>query len=247
MHQSWLARVALGIVSLSVSPAYAAEVAPLGLPGLPALRFVAPTRPVASIISDRWQSEDSRERVGEAGRVMEWLGIRPGMVVADIGAGSGYYTVRLAAQVGPSGRVLAQDVMPDYLRRLQERVAKAGLANVSVGLGEFHDARLPQGAADVALMIHMYHEIGQPFALLANLVPQLKAGGRLGIVDVDDVTERHGTPLGLLECELGAVGYRRVGLHWLLVAPPRSEYLAVFEPPSVPPAPESVRACPVGR
>ena len=158
----------------------AADATFLGPPGLPAARFLAPTRPVASIISDRWQSEDSRERVGEASRVMEWLGIRPGMVVADIGAGSGYYTVRLAAQVGPSGRVLAQDVMPAYLAGLQERVRKAGLANVSVGLGEFHDARLPQGAVDVALMIHMYHEISQPFALLANLVPQLKAGGGSG-------------------------------------------------------------------
>ena len=119
----------------------------------------------------------------------------------------------------------------------------AGLANVAVGLGEFGDPRLPAGSVDVALMIHMYHEIGEPFALLANLVPDLRPGGRLGIVDVDDATERHGTPRALLDCELKAAGYRPVAFHWLLVQPPRSEYLAVFEPPATPPAPQSIRAC----
>ena len=225
----------------------AAEIGPLGPPGLPASRFPVPARPVAPIVSDRWRGEDDRERVGEAARVIDWLGIRPGMTVADIGAGSGYYTVRLSAQVGGGGRVLAQDVVPDYLKLLQNRVTRAGLTNVSVGLGEFGDPRLPQRSVDVAVMIHMYHEIGQPFALLANLAPQFRSGGQLGIVDVDDVTERHGTPRALLECELKAVGYRPVAFHWLLVQPPRSEYLAVFEPPLVPPAPESIRACPTSR
>ena len=232
--------------SCLVQSGCAAEIAPLGPPGLSASQFPKPTRPVAPIVSDRWRGEDERERVGEAARVMEWLGIRPGMTVADIGAGSGYYTIRLAAQVGPGGRVLAQDVVPDYLKRLQDRVAKAGLANVTVGLGEFGDPRLPARSVDVALMIHMYHEIGEPFALLANLAPDLRSGGRLGIVDVDDATERHGTPRALLECELAAVGYRPVAFHWLLVQPPRSEYLAIFEPPTTPPTPDKIPACPAG-
>lgn len=237
---------ALGLLLLSCCPAHsgrAAEIAPLGPPGLSANHFPKPTRPVAPIVSDRWRGEDERERVGEAVRVMEWLDLRPGMTVADIGAGSGYYTIRLAAQVGPNGRVLAQDVIPDYLKRLQDRVAQAGLANVRVGLGELGDPRLPRNSVDVALMIHMYHEIEQPFALLANLTPNLRPGGRLGIVDVDDATERHGTPRALLECELAAVGYRPVAFHWLLVQPPRSEYLAIFEPPATPLPPESVHAC----
>ena len=92
-------------------------------------------------------------------------------------------------------------------------------------------------------MIHMDHEIGQPFALLTNLVTQLRPGARLGIVDVDDVTERHGTPRALLDCELAAVGYRPVAFHWLLVQPPRSEYLAIFEPPALPRGPNTIRAC----
>ena len=199
--------LAAALMLLSVHSAVAAEIAPLGPPGQPATLFPAPSRPVAPIVSDRWRAEDERERVGEAARVMEWLGIRPGMTVADIGAGSGYYTIRLAAQVGPTGQVLAQDVVPDYLRRLQDRVAN--LSNVAVGLGEYGDPRLPRHSIDVAIMIHMYHEIAQPYALLANLTPAFQPGGLLGIVDVDDVTERHGTPRALLDCELANAGYRQ--------------------------------------
>jgi len=224
--------------------AHAAEIGPLGPPGQDASRFPTPTRPVAPVVSDRWRAEDERERVGEAARVIAWLGIKPGMTVADLGAGSGYYTIRLAAQVGPTGRVLAQDVMPDYLTRLQNRVTRAGLTNVSVGLGDPGDPRLPSNSADAAVLIHMYHEIQQPFALLANLVPALRPGARIGIVDVDDATERHGTPRATLACELTAAGYHQTAFHWLLTAPPRSEYLAIFEPPATPPSPETIHACP---
>jgi len=90
----------------------------------------------------------------------------------------------------------------------------------------------------------LYHEVQQPFALLANLVPAIRPGGRVGIVDVDDATERHGTPRALLMCEFAALGYKPVAFHWLLEQPPRSEYLAVFEPPATAPAPGSVRPCP---
>ena len=236
----------LGLVLLSAGigdKAVAAEIEALGPPGVASARFPAPTRPVAPIVSDRWRAEDERERLGEAASVIAWLGIRPGMSVADLGAGSGYYTVRLAAQVGPHGRVLAQDVVPDYVAELQRRVTKANLVNVSVGIGDPGDPRLPRRSVDAAVMIHMYHEIQQPFALLANLVPAFRPGARLGVVDVDDATERHGTPRVLLDCELAAVGYKQVAFHWLLQQPPRSEYFAVFAPPDTLPSPESIRAC----
>lgn len=229
---------------LFATGAGAREAAPfLGPPGLPAARYPLPVRPVAPVVSDRWRDEDSRERVGEAAHVIDWLGLHAGMAVADIGAGSGYYTVRLAAAVGPDGHVFAQDVVPQYVEALRTRVAAAGLDNVAVGLGEPGDPRLPPRSVDVAVMVHMYHEIAQPFALLANLAPSIRAGGRLGIVDVDDATERHGTPRALLDCELAASGYRRVAFHWLLVQPPRSEYLAVFEPPASPADPASIVPC----
>ena len=242
-----LRSLALALSLLASLPAAEARtepaLGPLGPAGIAAERFPPALRPVAPVVSDRWRGEDERERVGEATSVMEGLGVRAGMTVADIGAGSGYYTMRLAARVGPAGRVLAQDVMPAYLAGLRDRVSRAPLANIVVGLGEAGDPRLPPASVDAALLIHMYHEIGQPFALMANLVPALRPGARVGIVDVDDATERHGTPLALLDCELAAVGYRRVGFRWLVVQPPRSEYLAVYAPPAASPTPETVRPC----
>ncbi len=228
------------LLALALAPTLALA-QPLGPPGTPAARFPAPIRPVAPVVSDRWRAEDERERVGEAAHVLDWLDVRPGQTAADIGAGSGYYTVRLAARVGPNGRVLAQDVMPDYVAELRDRTAS--LRNVSVGLGDPGDPRLPPRSTDVALMIHMYHEVQAPYALLANLAPALRPGARLGIVDVDDATPRHGTPRALLECELSAAGYRETAFHWLLVQPPRSEYLAVFAPPATPPAPDAIHPC----
>ena len=248
MHTHRAVILASSLLLLGCSTVYGGQTGPdlaaLGPPGIAADRFARAARPVAPVVSDRWRAEDERERAGEAVRVMDWLGIGPGMTVADIGAGSGYYTVRLAGRVGPQGRVLAQDVMPDYLVRLRGRVQQERLSNVSVGLGEPGDPRLPPRSTDVALLIHMYHEIDQPFALLANLAPTLRPGGRIGIVDVDDITIRHGTPRALLACELAAAGYRQVAFHWLLVQPPRSEYLAVYEPPTSAPTPESVKPCP---
>ena len=221
-----------------LAPAHAQS--PLGPPGLPAARFPLPARPVASIISDRWATEDQRERVGEAAKVMEFLQIRPGMVVADIGAGSGYYTARLSPRVGPTGRVLAQDVVPSYLAALQRRVQREGLDNVTVSLGDAHDPRLPANSVDLALLVHMYHEIEQPFGLLHNLLPALRPGARVAILDTTRPTQYHGTPLPLLDCELAAVGYRRVAT---LPLENGAEYLAVFEPPARAPDPAGIRPC----
>ena len=231
---AWLAGA---LLCLGAASAAAQQVAP---PGIPADRFPKPLRPVAGIVSDQWSSEDTRERVGEAARVMQLLGIRPGMAVADIGAGSGYYTVRLSQRVGPAGRVFAEDIKPDYLAGLQRRVAAEGLGNVTLALGEAHDPRLPPASVDVALLIHMYHEIDQPFGLLVNLLPALRPGARVAILDADRVTSRHGTPPALLECELRAVGFRQVAFHPLEGG---ATFLAVFAPPPQAPAPASIVPC----
>ena len=208
-------------------------------PGLPADRFPLPARPVASIISDRWATEDTRERVGEATTVMDLLQIRPGMAVADIGAGSGYYTVRLAPRVGPAGRVFAQDIVPEYLAGLRRRVTAEGLTNVTVVQGEAHDPLLPPASVDVALLVHMYHEISQPFGLLANLVPALRPGAVVAILDANRPTPQHGTPPSLLECELRSVGFRQVAFHPMEGG---ASYLAVFAPPAT--VPGRIERCP---
>lgn len=217
-------------------------VQPLGPAGVPAESFPAPSRPVASIVTDTWSNEAARDTAREAQRVMDLLEVRPGMTVADVGAGSGYYTVRLSPRVGARGRVIAQDIIPRYLEQLRGRVQRAALQNVTLALGEPHDPRLPPATADLVLLVHMYHEVGQPYAFLYNLRPALRPGGRVAVVDLDRPTSRHGTPVSLLRCELAAAGYQPAGFHDLGGG---SGYLAVFRPTAgPPPRPGAIRPCP---
>ena len=219
----------------------------LAPPGAPASAFPAPGRPVAGIVTDTWHDEQSRDRAGEAERVMNLLGVKPGIAVADIGAGSGYYTVRLARRVAPTGHVCAEDVVPDYLERLAQRVRSEGLTGtVTLVRGEPHDPRLPPGSLDLALLVHMYHEVQQPYGLLWNLRPALKPGAKVGIIDARKQTQVHGTPPDLLRCELAAVGYQQTAFYDLQ----EGTYLAVFTPPSPgsgPASPAAIRPCTQGR
>ena len=111
--------------------------------GTPAAAFPNPDRPVAGIVSPIWHDEKERDGAGEPRQLVRLLGIKSGMTVADIGAGSGYYVVRLSPIVGPHGRIIAEDVIPDYLQGLRSRVRDLGLQNVVISLGEPHDPRLP--------------------------------------------------------------------------------------------------------
>jgi ubiquinone/menaquinone biosynthesis C-methylase UbiE len=204
------------------------------------LRFPAPDRPVASIISSAYSSEDKRDAAGEADRVMDRLAIAPGVRVADIGAGDGYYAVRLAKRLGPEATVLATDVEPRHLERLRARLAREGVVGVTVLQGLPRDPGLPPGSIDVAILSHVYHEIANPYEFLYRLQPALRPGGRIGIIDMDRATRDHGTPPALLRCELAAVGYREVELVSLA---PAEGYLAVFTPPMQLPTGESIAPC----
>ena len=213
--------------------------------GPPAVRaedptFPAPARPVAGIISPERSNERTRDQHGEAERVMSRLGIEPGVRVADIGAGAGYYTVRLARRLGPGTRIYGQDVTASYLKQLEARLRKEKIETVTLVLGAPRDPRLPQASIDVAILAHVYHEIENPFEFLHRLWPALAPGARVAVVDVDRPTERHGTPPALLRCELAAVGYREVDF---LDLTPAEGYLAVFAPPAVRPPVESIRPC----
>ncbi|MBU6166454.1 MAG: methyltransferase domain-containing protein [Alphaproteobacteria bacterium] len=196
-----------------------------------------PARPVAPIVSQSWGEEALRDRVGEAGDVIRIAGIRPGMAVADIGTGGGYYVLRVAPLVGPQGRVYAQDLSASALEQVRQRVRNAGLRNVRYVQGRQTSARLPAASVDVVLMVHMYHEIEQPYLLLDRLRASLRPGGRIVIVDLDRPSEAHGMPKALLVCEVKAVGYELVG-----VTDIAQGYVAVFRP-GVRPDPASVRAC----
>ena len=203
-------------------------------------RFPKADRPVAPITSSRWSTEEARDRVREAERVMAMAGVTPGMTVADIGAGEGYYTVRLAAQVGEKGRVVAQDVVPEVRDKLAERVLREQLDNVSVKLGGPADPKLPENSFDRVFLVHMYHEIAQPLEFLWRLWPALRTGGRVIIVDAERKTADHGTPIKLLECELKAAGYRKVEHRPL---PQNAVYFAAFEREAARPEPEAIKPC----
>ena len=220
-----LARAVTLLVALGATHAYATDIGYLAPPGFPATEFPSPQRPVAQIVSPSRSAEEHRDSLNEAGEIARLLELKPGMTVGDIGAGSGYHTVRLSPLVGS---VVAEDVTRNYLIELAKRTERLKLTNVKFALGEPHDPRLPASSLDAALLAHMYHEIAQPYAFLCNLVPALKPGARVGIVDLERPTSEHGTPIELLRCELSAVGYREIATHQLAGD---GGYLAVFSPP----------------
>ena len=202
--------------------------------------FPAADRPVAHIVSARWSNEEARDRVNEAGEVMSKAGIAKGMTVADIGAGEGYYTIRLASRVGKDGRVLAEDIVASVRDTLAERVAREDLENVSVRLGTPDDPKLPDASFDRVLMVHMYHEIAQPYEFLWRLRPSLKPDGLVVVVDANRQTQNHGTPPALLRCEFAAVGYRQVSMSDM---PSAGGYLATFRAVGPRPEPEAIKPC----
>ncbi len=223
-----LVRAVTLVVALGSTRAYAADIGYLAPPGSPAKEFPSPRRPVAPIATLSRSAEEHRDSLNEAGEVARLLELKPGMTVSDIGAGSGYYTVRLSHLVGPSGSIVAQDVMWDYLIELRRRTERLGLINVTFAKGEPHDPRLPTSSLDAVILGHMYHEIAHPYAFLYNLAPAMKPGTRIGIVDFERPTSKHGTPIELLRCELTAVGYGEIATYQLAGD---GGYLAVFVPP----------------
>jgi len=217
----------------------------LGVIGVAAIAaaagFPAPGRPVAGIISPIFSDEATRDRHREAERVMDALEIKPGVRVADIGAGTGYYTARVARRLGVGAEVYAEDIKPEYLEQLRARLEREAIRGVKLVLGRAGDPMLPRDSIDVAILSHVYHEIENPFEFLFHLHPALAPGARVGVVDVDRPTQEHGTPPALLRCEMAAVGYRQIGFVSLA---PAEGYLATYVAPARLPAVDAIKPCP---
>ena len=205
-----------------------------------AREFPQPDRPVSDLGSNEFSTETARDNRGEAEAVMDMAGIKPGMTVADIGAGEGYYTVRLAERVGSQGRVLAQDIDREALDRLGARVERERLDNVSIKLGEGDDPRLPADSFDRVFLVHMYHEVREPYAFLWRLWPALRKGGQVVVVDVDRPTDQHGIAPLLLACEFKAAGFRLVAFR---DAPELAGYYAQFKAAANRPEPGAIKPC----
>ena len=169
---TWGAAALVLLLGLSTGPARAQD-----RPG--SVAYPAPDRPVAGIISPEYSDEKTRDSRREAGRVFDRLAVRPGQRVADIGAGLGYYTVRLARRLGPGATIYATDVTPAYLERLKERLAREGIAGVRIILGGARDPRLPPDSVDVAILSHVYHEIENPYEFLYRLHGALALAARV--------------------------------------------------------------------
>jgi ubiquinone/menaquinone biosynthesis C-methylase UbiE len=130
-----------------------------------------------------WLDRAERDVEEEPDRALDVLKIEKGSTVADIGAGSGYMTVKLAKKVGPQGRVYANDIQPAMLELLNKRMTKSKIANVSVVLGMQDDPRLPAETLDLVLMVDVYHELSQPQLMLRHIRASLKPGGRLVLLE----------------------------------------------------------------
>ena len=130
-----------------------------------------------------WLDRAERDIEEEPDRAIDVLKIEKGSTVADIGAGSGYMTVKLAKKVGPQGRVYANDIQPAMLELLNKRITKSKIANVSVVLGMQDDPRLPVETLDLVLMVDVYHELSQPQLMLRHIRASLKPGGRLVLLE----------------------------------------------------------------
>ena len=197
-------------------------------------------RPVSKAVGTEFSTEAARDKAGEAKLLMDWAGIEPGTTVADLGAGEGYYTVRLATRVGEKGRVLAQDINRGALQRLGERVTRDRLDNVAIKEGAVDDPRLPRDSFDRIFMVHMYHEVEEPYPFLWRLRPGLAKGGEVIVVDRDRPTDQHGIPPKLLFCEFEAVGYKLTGFSQQLGV---GGYFARFEASGKRPDPAAIKVC----
>ena len=204
--------------------------------------FPKTERPVAPIVSDAFSTEDARDRVGEAEAVIAFARVEAGMSVADIGAGEGYYTVRLSPVVGPRGRVLAQDIRAETRDRLALRAQREGLDNVAVRLGLPADPKLPEKSFERIFLVHMYHEVTEPYAFLWHLRSGLKTDGLIVVVDADRPIERHGMPPALLDCEFQSVGLKRIALAPLAGT---DNYMALFRAARPRPDPRTIKPCEV--
>lgn len=202
--------------------------------------FPRADRPVSKLAGTSFSTEEQRDDRNEAMTVMDLAHIDPGMTVADIGAGEGYYTIRLAERVGKRGRVLAEDIDGDAMGRLANRIEREHLDNAYTKVGTPHDPKLPAGSFDRIFMVHMYHEVAEPYAFLWRLRPALRPGGQVIVVDLDRPTDRHGIGPQLLFCEFAAVGFK---LSEFVRKPELAGYYAQFTAEGTRPEPDQIKPC----
>ena len=174
-------------------------------------------RPIAGVMGHEgsaWLERPEREAEEAPTKAVAALKVRQGQVVADVGAGSGYYTMLLRAAVGPRGRVYATDIQPEMLALIRKKIEQAKASNVELVLGTPTESRLPDGVVDLALMVDVYHELAEPQVFLRSLKRALKPEGRLVLIEFRKesawvpIREEHKMSVRDARMELEAEGYR---------------------------------------
>lgn len=160
-------------------------------------------------------------------RVMDVLKIKDGTNVADIGAGSGWFTARAARRVGSNGMVYAVDINRDYLNYIEERAKRESLPNVKTILGKDDDPLLPPDSADAVLILKTYHELAEPIRLMRNLRASLRAGALVGIIDRNGRGDDHGLDAPVVVREMERAGYA-LAAQYDFVKPDGMDYFLVF-------------------
>ena len=168
-----------------------------------------------------------REDRLQINHVMDTLGIAPGKSVADIGAGSGWFTMRAAKRVTAAGTVYAVDINPEAIRFIGDRATKEHLNNVKTILSHPDDPLLPAQSVDDVLMLKTYHEVAHPVVLLNNLRPALRPGARIGIIDRNGNGEDHGIGSEVVIREAKGAGYKLIGKYDFVKAD-KMDYFLVF-------------------
>jgi ubiquinone/menaquinone biosynthesis C-methylase UbiE len=159
---------------------------------------------------------------------MDLLGITTGKSVADIGAGSGWFTVRAARKVGPTGVVIAEDINPLAIEYIGKRAVKEDLSNVRTVLGSADDPRLPAGSVDAVLMLKVYHEIAKPVPTMKVLQRALRTGAKVGIIDKNGNGSNHGLNHDVVVKEMAEAGYKLVGTYDFTKADGQ-DYFLIFQ------------------
>jgi len=169
-----------------------------------------------------------RDKKLQIDRVMDLLGIKAGKNVADIGAGSGWFTVRASKRVGPTGAVLAEDINPLAIESIGKRAAKEDLPNVRTVLGRPDNPMLPPGSVDAVLLLKVYHEIAHPVEFMKKLAPALRPGAKIGIIDKNGDGTNHGLNHEIVEKEMGEAGFRLSSTYDFTKADGQ-DYFMIFE------------------
>jgi ubiquinone/menaquinone biosynthesis C-methylase UbiE len=191
---------------------------------------VAPAHPTSTPYTGDLSifEEPGRDKRLQIDRVMDLLHIKAGSVVADIGAGGGWFSVRAARRVAPNGKVIAEEINPKAITYIHQRAQREHISNIETILGTPDDPKLAPDSLDAALMLKVYHEIANPPVLLARLRAALRPGARFGIIDRNGKGSDHGLNEPIVRAEVEQAGFRQVA-RYDFTKTDGQDYFLIFE------------------